>query len=74
MYERKCDIQNELDTNLFLFGARQTGKSTLLRKKFPNAVYIDLLDTEIHNLYSRRPVLLYQQLKEKQADTLVIVD
>ena len=74
MFERKCDIQNELDTNLFLFGARQTGKSTLLRKKFPNAVYIDLLDTEIRGLYSRRPALLYQQLKEKSTDTLVIID
>ena len=60
MIERRLQIDNELDGSIFLFGARQTGKSTILRQKFPKAIYIDLLDTEVKSRFSRRPVLLYE--------------
>lgn len=40
MIERICHIDNELEDSIFLFGARQTGKSTFLRQKFPNSIYI----------------------------------
>ena len=74
MIERYFNVSGELDTSIFLFGARQTGKSTYLRTRCPQAVYIDLLDTELRKLYSRRPVLLYEQLKDKPKDTLVVID
>ena len=74
MLERKLQIINELDGSIFLFGARQTGKSTLLRQQFPKSIYIDLLDTEIKSRFSRRPVLLYEMLKDKPENTLVIID
>lgn len=32
MYKRICKIVNDLEDSIFLFGARQTGKSTILRK------------------------------------------
>jgi hypothetical protein len=35
------------DRSFFLFGARGTGKSTWLRKVFPNALILDLLDTSL---------------------------
>ena len=59
MIERKLQIINELDGSIFLFGARQTGKSTMLRQQFPRSIYIDLLDTEVKARFSRRPILLY---------------
>ena len=74
MIERILQIDKELDGSIFLFGARQTGKSTILRQQFPNAVYIDLLDTEVKNRFSRRPVLLYEMLHDKEEGTLVIID
>lgn len=74
MIERKLQITNELDASIFLFGARQTGKSTILRQQFPQAIYIDLLDTEIKARFSRRPVLLYEMLNDKPENTLVIID
>lgn len=74
MISRILQLSNELDGSIFLFGARQTGKSTLLRQQFPDAIYIDLLDTEIKGRFSRRPVLLYEMLKDKTKDTLVIID
>lgn len=74
MIDRILQLSNELDGSIFLFGARQTGKSTILRQQFPGAIYIDLLDTEVKSRFSRRPVLLYEILQDKPENTLVIID
>ena len=74
MIERILQISRELEGSIFLFGARQTGKSTTLRQQFPKSIYIDLLDTEIKSRFSRRPVLLYEMLHDKPENTLVIID
>ena len=74
MIERILHIDSELEGSIFLFGARQTGKSTILRQQFPDAVYIDLLDTELKSRFSRRPGLLYEMLKDRSEGTLVIID
>ena len=47
MIERKLQINKEIEDSMFLFGARQTGKNTFLRTKFPDGIYIDLLDTSV---------------------------
>ncbi len=74
MIERICQIESDLEDSIFLFGARQTGKSTFLRQRFPGSIYIDLLDTAIRERFSRRPSLLYEMLSDKEAKTLVIID
>lgn len=74
MVDRILHIINELDGSVFLFGARQTGKSTLLRQQLPDAIYIDLLDTEVKDRFLRRPALLYEMLKDKDSGTLAIID
>ena len=74
MINRIYQFNNELDDSIFLFGARQTGKSTALRQQFPNDIYIDLLDTDIRNRLAKRPGLLYEMLKEKPEGTLAIID
>lgn len=71
---RICQLDKELDSSIFLFGARQTGKSTILRQQFPNSIYIDLLDTSVKNRFKRRPVLLYEMLQDKPEETIVIID
>lgn len=74
MLQRILDLHNEIDSSIFLFGARQTGKSTILRKQFPQSIYIDLLDNNVKERYRRRPSLLYEALIEKAEGTLVIID
>ena len=74
MLERILNLRKELESSIFLFGARQTGKSTILRQQFPEAEYIDLLDTELRARFERRPVLLYEMLIEKPENTVVIID
>lgn len=74
MYTRYPQINNHLEDSLFLFGARQTGKSTFLRAQFPNSIYIDLLDTELCARFKRRPVTLYEMLSNKPEGTIVVID
>ena len=44
MLSRKINFQDTENESVFLWGARQTGKSTLLKMLFPDVRYIDLLN------------------------------
>lgn len=74
MISRIIQLSKELEDSIFLFGARQTGKSTALRQQFPKEIYIDLLDSDVRNRLERRPTLLYEMLKDKGEGTIVIID
>ena len=74
MYKRIFDIENQIDEGMFLYGARQVGKSTLLQERFPNAVYYDLLIATVRKAFKRNPDSFRQALLDKPAGTLVIVD
>ena len=74
MINRIFQLNKELEDSIFLFGARQTGKSTALRQQFPREIYIDLLNSEVRNRLERRPSLLYEMLKGKAEGTIVIID
>ena len=43
MYLRKQNFQGLGNESAFLWGARQTGKSTLLKYLFPDSLNLDLL-------------------------------
>jgi predicted AAA+ superfamily ATPase len=55
----------DLTESFFLFGARGTGKSTLLKKLISEkkSLYVDLLDSEVEEKYALSPSLLYEELK-----------
>ena len=74
MYERIFDIENRLNEGMFLFGARQVGKSTLLKKRFPQAVYVDLLNSDLRKRFKQTPSIFKEMLIKYPAETLVIVD
>ncbi len=50
----------------FLWGPRKTGKTTLLRKLFPDSMFIDFLKTDTFLDYSRSPFLLRERLLAQQ--------
>ena len=50
------------------------GKSTLLKERFPKAVYIDLLNSELKNRYRQHPEEFRESLLRHAPETLVIVD
>ena len=72
--DRIFKIQDAEEESVFFFGARQTGKTTLLKKLFPNARYYDLLKSEEFERLSRRPQLLREELQDFPANSLVIID
>ena len=74
MYKRIFDIENKLDEGMFLFGARQTGKSTLLKDRFNGAIYYDLLNPSVRKAFKLNPNSFWEALQDKPAGTLVIVD
>lgn len=59
---------------MFLFGARQVGKSTLLKERFKDAVFIDLLDVELRKRLQKTPSLFKEMLYDCKPGTIVIVD
>lgn len=62
-YARALDIDLPPGQSAFLWGARQTGKSTYLRAHFPRSVYLDLLDFDVRLPLSARPTRLGEQLE-----------
>lgn len=74
LYQRRQLLEEAKEHSVFLFGARQTGKSTLLRTLFPDAREFDLLDMEIKSRFVQRPWLLYSALQNEPDGTQVIID
>ena len=72
--ERLLKIPELENDSVFLWGARQTGKSTLLKMLYPNARYYDLLLPDVFTRLQRRPELLIQELSQTQSHDLVIID
>ncbi len=61
----------------FLWGPRKTGKTTLLREKFPDSIAIDFLQTDTFLEYTKSPFLLRERLmarKERARKYPVIID
>jgi predicted AAA+ superfamily ATPase len=57
----------------FLWGARQTGKSTFLKQQFPDAYVVNLLDTDTLLQLTTRPSLLREWVSEKSIKTKIVV-
>lgn len=74
MISRIFDFQDTETESIFFFGARQTGKTTLLKQRFPNTRYYDLLHNEQYERLSRHPELLREELQDMPSDTLIIID
>ena len=76
-------IQRALETpalgerSMFLWGPRKTGKSFWLRQQFPDAILIDLLQTEVFAEYAARPALLRERQpgwRRRGRSPLILVD
>lgn len=63
--------------SVFLFGPRQTGKSTWLKSKYPEALYINLLSKKVFDEYSTKANALESDLElfhRKSNSPYVIID
>lgn len=74
MYLRRLSLEDENNDSLFLWGARQVGKTTLLEQLFPQARYYDLLQAKEFERLLRQPSLLSEELSSMKEGDLVIID
>ena len=74
MIHRYLSISDASQGSVFLFGARQTGKTTLLLSLFPNSRFYDLLENDTYERMRRNPSLLRQELQECAPGEIVIID
>ncbi|MBL6988231.1 MAG: ATP-binding protein [Bacteriovoracaceae bacterium] len=78
MFKRIIDVNSILKRKgLFLFGPRQTGKSTWVRQTYPNALYINLLSKKVFDDYLLRTDALQSDIKlfqRNNSSNLVIID
>ncbi len=63
--KRYLKLQLPKRQSAFLWGPRKTGKSTFLRRNFPNSLIFDFLKTDLFFEFSRNPSLLREQLLAK---------
>ncbi len=62
------------DESLFLWGSRQTGKSTLLKMLFPGAHVYDLLKSDVRMALQLRPAQLREECELLDDGELIIID
>ena len=74
MYSRKQFFLGSEQESIFFWGARQTGKSTLLKTLFPNALWFDLLLSDEYERLSKKPELLREIILANRNVSLVIID
>jgi predicted AAA+ superfamily ATPase len=74
MFIRKQLFQGSGLESLFLWGARQTGKSTLLKEIFPDSLWFDLLQTDVFERLQRNPAQLREIILADTRTTPVVID
>lgn len=67
MFTRSLRLPTPGTETFFLWGPRQTGKTTLLRATYPEALWIDLLKAEEYRRYLQNPELLRAELAVNEA-------
>lgn len=79
MYCRSLKLDTVGGESCFLWGARQTGKSTLLKKRYPNAQLFDLLRSDVYRRLVGDPSVFREEVCAQRnahtpSDSPVIVD
>ena len=74
MYTRLLCLPRLPRKSFFLWGPRQTGKTTLLKSMYPDALRIDLLKTDELMRYARKPSILREEVAALPENRMVVVD
>ena len=76
MFERMLSLPESGTETFFLWGPRQAGKSTLLKLRYPDGVWVDLLKADEFRRYVARPELLREELEASGPDPArqVVID
>jgi len=72
LIKRILDINLPQKKSAFLWGPRKTGKTTFLKQKFKDALWVDLLDYNIYFELNKNPTYLRQIILASNKTTVVI--
>ncbi|KPA14530.1 ATPase AAA, partial [Candidatus Magnetomorum sp. HK-1] len=72
MFKRMLTIPFKERKSFFLFGPRGTGKTTLLKRSFPNAIFVNLLQSEYYNRLNANPGLIQKMIPPQYSDWVII--
>ncbi|MCY3562295.1 MAG: AAA family ATPase [bacterium] len=67
-FERELSLPDPGTETFFLWGPRQAGKSTLLRQRYPDGIWVDLLKADEFRRYASRPESLREELEATGPD------
>ncbi len=74
MFKRFIALPKAARETFFLWGPRQSGKSTLLRAAYPDALWIDLLKADEYRRYAAAPERLREELLAAPEVQQVVID
>ena len=74
MINRILNLDNIHNDSTFVWGARQVGKTTLIKKAYPDATYYDLLQAKDFERLLRNPSLLSEDLATLNNGDTVVID
>ena len=74
MFKRSLQLPAPGKNTFFLWGPRQTGKTTLLRAAYPDGKWIDLLKADEFRRYLHKPEFLREELSVSLSARQVVVD
>jgi uncharacterized protein len=74
MFKRLLQLPVNPRKSFFLWGPRQTGKTTLLKQLYADALRIDLLKTDELMRYLQRPALLREEAAALPRGKLIVID
>lgn len=72
MYKRLLKKPLEHPKSFFLFGPRGTGKTSWIKEKTPNSLYLDLLETDLYIELLARPERLRKMIPENFSEWIVL--
>jgi predicted AAA+ superfamily ATPase len=74
MFKRSLNLPPSGKATFFLWGPRQTGKTTLLRATYPAALWVDLLKADEFRRYLQNPESLREGLAANSLIRQVVID
>ncbi len=72
MYKRLLKLPKELNNSFFLWGPRQVGKTSLLKARYPDAPFIQLLKNDEFALFQSYPERLRERVRKNKWQFVII--
>ena len=76
-FQRAIQLPDLTKQNVFLWGPRKVGKSSWIKNALPDAIYIDLLKSDVLSEYATKPSLLrerYQKPLDRAPLAPIVID